>query len=323
MSLPPPILGERARVASVRRLGLLDTAPEPAFDRITRVAQRLLEAPMAQVTLVDERRQWCKSTIGLSLREVRRELSFCAHAIAGPGLFVVTDASADPRFSSNRLVRDEPGIRFYAGSPFAAPDGAIVGTVSVLDRVPRPFGDHERRVLAALARLAELEVAAPRLDLHDPETGLANRRGFVLRADTLAVACVRRGVPLTLVLVDVEPPFIVLPSLGLDTGEPTSLSTVAETCRASLRVSDLVGRMSRNRLALLLVDASSSDAVVARLTERIERRFRKDRASDPPRLHVASASSRPSRPRSVRELLGEAASRLQLVRSGVPGVERD
>lgn len=313
MSLPPPIPTEERRLASVRSLGLLDTPPERSFDRVAHLAQRLLDAPMAHVALVDARRLWCKSLVGHSLREVRRELALCSHTIAGRGAFMVPDTTLDERFRTNRLVVGEPHIRSYAAHPIAAPDGATVGTVAVLDRLPRPFGDEDGRVLAALARLAELELAAPRLRLQDPQTGLANRRGFAVRAEAVQAACLRRGVPLVLMLVDVEPPFVVLPSLGDDV--PSAVPTVAGVLARTLRSSDLVGRLSGNRLAAVLVGARSADAAAERLAARIEAQYRTVSHDVPPRFHVASATSQPGRLRSVRELVGEATVRLQEVRA--------
>jgi len=98
-------------------LHLLDTPPEPAFDRVTRLASRLLDVPMALFSLVDADRQWFKSRVGLDAEETPREYAFCAHAIGMSAPLVVNDALEDGRFSDNPLVNGPPKIRFYAGVP--------------------------------------------------------------------------------------------------------------------------------------------------------------------------------------------------------------
>src|ERR1700761_1760466 len=136
--IPPEIPSDDAsRVATLRGLGLLDTASEERFDRITRLAQRILGVPIALVSLVDADRQWFKSSQGLDATETSREVSFCGHAISDKETFVVPDATADARFYDNPFVTEDPHIRFYAGCPIAAPSGALVGTLCVLDREPR------------------------------------------------------------------------------------------------------------------------------------------------------------------------------------------
>ncbi|WP_018680791.1 GAF domain-containing sensor histidine kinase [Actinokineospora enzanensis] len=148
---------EIQRLAAVRALRLLDTPREERFDRITRLAQRLLNVPIALVTLVDADRQWFKSCMGLDADETARSVSFCSHAVAAQQLLEVPDATEDPRFADNPYVVGDPYIRFYAGQPVAAPSGALVGTLCVVDRVPRTLTDDERSMLLDLAAWVELE----------------------------------------------------------------------------------------------------------------------------------------------------------------------
>ena len=118
-----------------------------------------LRYALALIALV-ARRQWCKARVGLSERETARHVSFCAHAILGSDVFVVPDASADPRFSANPLVREEPKLRFYAGAPLVTSDGYAVGTLCVLDRVPRELSSEQVDALRVLSRqvVAQLEL---------------------------------------------------------------------------------------------------------------------------------------------------------------------
>ncbi|MCR4296560.1 MAG: GGDEF domain-containing protein, partial [Elusimicrobia bacterium] len=101
MEKPKPPADEEKRLAALRRLAVLDTAPEERFDRLARLAQNLLGVPTAMVGLVDAGRVWFKSREGLDLKETPRDVSFCGHAILGAEPFVVADASKDPRFADN------------------------------------------------------------------------------------------------------------------------------------------------------------------------------------------------------------------------------
>jgi len=128
---------EAWRLATLREYRLLDTAPEPAFDRVTKLVADLFEAPIALVTLVDDCRQWFKSVHGLEIRETARDISFCQHVVTGDEPLIVSDAREDDRFRDNILVTGEPFIRFYAGVPLRAYNGAVLGTLCVIDRRER------------------------------------------------------------------------------------------------------------------------------------------------------------------------------------------
>lgn len=136
---------------ALHSLDILDTPPDPAFDRITHLAKRLFGCPIVLVSLVDDARQWFKSAVGLDVEETPRELAFCAHAILESTILEVSDASKDPRFSDNRLVKGEPWIRFYAGAPLEVSPGVRLGTLCLIDRRPRTLSSLERGWLRTLA----------------------------------------------------------------------------------------------------------------------------------------------------------------------------
>lgn len=160
MLKPPLPQNESSRLNSLRCLGILDTPPEERYDRITRLAKTIFNTPIVLVSIVDENRQWFKSCQGLSASETPRDISFCGHAILKKEIFIVEDASSDPRFADNPLVSEEPRIRFYAGAPLASPDGKLMGTLCIIDRKPRKLSARKKIILRDLADLVENELAA-------------------------------------------------------------------------------------------------------------------------------------------------------------------
>lgn len=159
---------EGERLAALRRHGIVDTPAEEAFDDVALLAAQLCGTPMALVSLVDFDRQWFKAKVGLNVSQTPRDIAFCAHAISGTGLMVVPDALADARFCDNPLVTAEPHIRFYAGAPLRTSEGHVLGTLCVLDRVPRALTEVQEQALRALgsqvSRLLDLRLARRELD---------------------------------------------------------------------------------------------------------------------------------------------------------------
>jgi two-component system NtrC family sensor kinase len=144
---------EKRRLEVLWHYEVLDSIPEEVFDDLTELAASICEAPIALISLVDEKRQWFKSKIGISATETSRDVSFCAHAIMQEGLFIIPDARKDERFAHNPLVTSDPHIRFYAGSPLITPDGYPLGTLCVLDKVPHTLREDQKRALRILSRI--------------------------------------------------------------------------------------------------------------------------------------------------------------------------
>lgn len=153
---------EAARLAALESYAVLDTEREAAFDEIAQLAADIFDAPIAVVNFVADGRQWFKAEVGIGKRELPLDVSICRHALLQPGVFVVPDLAADPRFDCNPLVAVDGGLRFYAGALLETPEGLPLGTLCVLDTKPRPEGITERqqRTLKTLASqtMAQLEL---------------------------------------------------------------------------------------------------------------------------------------------------------------------
>jgi PAS domain S-box-containing protein len=147
-----PTLDEKSRIEALRRYAVLDTLPEQPLDDLTALAAQICEVPIAMITLVDEHRQWFKAKVGLETTETPRDTSFCAHAIHQRIPFIVPDATKDERFVDNPFVTGDPYIRFYAGLPLVNPEDAALGTLCVIDRVPRTLTPAQLQALRMLAR---------------------------------------------------------------------------------------------------------------------------------------------------------------------------
>ncbi len=261
MIVAPRPPDEERRLAALHALNLLDAEPEERFDRITRLAQRVFGASMANFTLVDADRQWFKSRVGAEGKEDPLDTGFCPHAILEAETMVIEDARYDRRFHDNPFVTGDPNIRFYAGHPVAGPGGEVLGTlcVVVVDDKPRSIDDFDREALAEFAAMVEAEVASFSLAIGDELTGLANRRGFEMLGERLVGAARRLDLPLSVIYADLDNMKPINDTYGHESGD-RAIKEVADVLSTTLRASDLVARLGGDEFCALLIGAAAEAA---------------------------------------------------------------
>lgn len=262
---------EPTRVDTLRALNILDTAPEERFDRLTRLARRLFGVPIALVSLIDANRQWFKSRQGLDVEETPRDLSFCGHAILGDDILLIPDAALDDRFSDNPLVIGEPHIRFYAGCPLRVSNGSKLGTLCLIDKTEREFGEEDKALLRDLARMAEQEIAAIQLATMDELTMVSNRRGFEALAQHAINLCMRLELPAALLFFDLDHFKQINDQFGHAEGD-RALVSFARLLLDAFHESDVVGRLGGDEFVVMVtsVEAGMIGESVTRLQKAVD-----------------------------------------------------
>ena len=215
---------------------------------------------MALVSLVDADRQWFKSKQGLDVCETARDVSFCTHTIRQDEAFIVEDALADPRFADNPLVTGPLNIRFYAGVPLRTPDGYNVGSLCIIDTVPRSFDIAKLEILKSFGAVIVDELELRRIAQKDHLTGALSRRAFVGEAERALAAYGRHSTPSALILLDVDRFKLVNDTYGHPAGDCV-LRTLAGSCMETLRSDDHFGRLGGEEFGILLTKAEPADAL--------------------------------------------------------------
>ena len=291
MQVATPPHDEVERIASLRALDVLDTAHEERFDRLTRVARRLFDAPIVLVSLVDTNRQWFKSCVGLDVSETPRDVSFCAHAILQDDVFVIPDALVDERFHDNPLVTGDPHIRFYAGCPLSLPDGSRVGTLCIIDRVSREFTADDHDLLCDIAAMAERELGGLQDAITDELTGISNLDGFtMLGAHTLRV-CNRLGRPLSMLCFDLCGPQFTGHAADVpapDCHQDEAILTFGRILVHTFPDSDVIGRLGHSRFGVLMSKPGAGG--FASDLQRLRQAVEQHNATGPGAPHLAYAS---------------------------------
>jgi diguanylate cyclase (GGDEF)-like protein len=252
---------EAERLHALRALKILDTSHEERFDRVTRMAKRMFGVEISLVSLIDEDRQWFKSTQGLDASETPREISFCGHAINQDGLFIIPNAIEDVRFSDNPLVTESPNIRFYAGYPLKLRAGIHIGTLCLIDSKPRYLSEEDKQLLNDLGAMIEQEIRSIQLATLDELTLISNRRGFLTLSEHVRKVCRRNKIPMSMILFDLNKFKPINDTFGHHEGD-FALKQFAEVMRSVFRESDVIGRLGGDEFVAMLTDANDEQIAI-------------------------------------------------------------
>lgn len=269
MKFPGIPENEQERLKSLYMIDLLDTRDDERFERLTRIGKKLFHVPIALISLLDRDRQWLLACQGLNTRETTRDVSFCGHAIMQEGPFIVKDARLDERFHDNPLVTGEPFIRFYAGYPVHLPDGAVVGTLCVIDSMPRDFDEDDIASLMDLAFIVEDEFQVINMAMTDSLTGVLNRRGFYRSGEKRFKELNRNKEPFNIIYFDLDKFKPINDLWGHGEGDEV-LKIFSAQLRQHLGTRDIVGRLGGDEFAVLLTTENATQPFLDKLRESME-----------------------------------------------------
>lgn len=258
---------EIGRQCALERLEILDTDPEPEFEKITSLVKSVFDVPIAAVSMIDRDRQWFKSIQGLDVTQTPRGIAFCDHTIRSTECLVVSDATQDPRFAENPLVIGPPYIRAYMGVPLITPDGYAIGSLCAIDRKPREFTPDRRLILASFADLVMNELELRQVASCDGLTRLANRLSF----DRELTRVFQKFPEAALVMLDLDRFKAINDSYGHRAGDEV-IKAVAGILRERCPEAGCTARLGGEEFAVLLPghDAGSAMLLAQSIREAIE-----------------------------------------------------
>lgn len=267
---------ESDRIRAVRRYGVLDAPADETYDRITALAARLLQVPVALVGIADSGRIWFMSRHGLDLQEVPRDPAESSGVFLHDTPWLVTDTSQDPRTRASPLVTNGFGLGFYAAAPLLTNDGYNLGALCAIDRQPREVSETSVALLPDLAALVmhEMELRleircamdmgdtlrqnirvekrrAEHLATHDALTGLGNRRKLdaVFAAEFNRLR--RHGGSLSLFMADIDHFKSINDRYGHGTGDEV-LAQFGELLHQKMRPTDTSARIGGEEFVVLM-----------------------------------------------------------------------
>ena len=306
---------EDRRLKALADYNIMDSLPEQAYDDFARLASTICNTPIALITLLDDKRQWFKSNIGLDVNETPRSQAFCAHAIMNTNeVMIIEDAATDERFASNPLVTADPNIRFYAGAPLVTPTGEALGTICVIDREPRKISENQLEALQILSReiIVQLELrksiaaleqtvleqvkhvellqeyqqdmekvrtSLEAQTLTDMLTRVHNRHSFDIKIEEEYLRAVRYKADFSLLMIDIDHFKEFNDSFGHPAGDD-ALRAVANILKTEMRAHDFLFRYGGEEFAVILPNTSLNGAFVIgeRLRRNVQRASWKERA---------------------------------------------
>lgn len=260
MFTPEKPANEAERLAALMQLGILDTNPEERFDRITRIATRLFDVPIAVVSFVESERQWIKSAQGFDIQETPRSTSFCAHAILSNDFMLVEDLTKDSRFYDHPFVTGYPYFKFYLGCPLKV-NSYNVGVLCLLDNKPRNADEFDPNSVHALAQMVQIELENINLATTDKLTGLSNRLGLLQVGNYLFRLCQRENKPFSLLFLDLDKFKRINDTYGYSEGNKI-LKIFADILLQNFRKHDVIARLESDKFCVFCSNLNLVDVQV-------------------------------------------------------------
>jgi len=251
---------EQDRLAALDQYDVLDTPPEEAFDRITRLVRSIFGVSMSTVTLIDGHRQWFKSQQGMPNAETERAPALCNAAIHHPRPLVVPDTLQDRRFADNPFVVGAPFIRFYAGVQLRSPEGHAIGTLCAMHDQPKTFDNAQLAILVDLAKTVTSELELRTVATRDALTGALSRRALREECSRAISLARRHRFELACIFFDLDHFKNINDTHGHGTGDQV-LRACVEACRGELRSTDTVGRFGGEEFVVLLPHTGAQAAM--------------------------------------------------------------
>ena len=259
---------EEGRLAALRRYDSPGSGGSEPFERIVDLVRDIIGVPMAAVTLIDRDTQWLKAERGLNAASTLRRDAFCTYTIQQMAPLAVSDATLDGRFAENPMVLGHPHVRAYLGVPLTTSDGYNIGSLCAIDDEARPFDARQGEIMRKLAQIVVEQFELQQIAKQDSMTGALTRRGFLAELDREFLRATRYDRPSALVVIDVDHFKSINDRHGHPAGDAVLIS-IANSCLATMRKSDVFGRLGGEEFGLLLPETEIEDAREA--AERIRR----------------------------------------------------
>lgn len=261
---------ETFRLQSLHSLKILDAQPDDRYDRITRLATRLFDVPIAMVSLFENDQQWLRSQHGFDAFGDSPEISFFEYAMAQDNLLVIEDARNDEKLVDNTRITSEPNFSFFAGYPLKSPSGIRLGTFCIIDGPARRFSGQDAEALQEMGQMVEAELRTLTQTTTDELTLISNRRGFTAIASHVLKICRRLKRTATLLMFDLDGFKSINDQFGHQAGDQ-ALVEFAKLLLKNFRDADVIARLGGDEFCILCTDLELVNVPIA--LDRLQRKI--------------------------------------------------